>query len=126
MSALQFYDLSVYAHDNATAKGTDIVVALINPANGSVITSASISNLAITGFNYTKLSDSAFQFEGDSGSALVLDWGYFVFAGTSGSTVSTSVTPSVMPYVTGATSNVQNNFAPFVMAPLTSLTPLLR
>jgi hypothetical protein len=113
MSALQFYDLSVYAHDNATAKGTDIVVALINPANGSVITSASISNLAITGFNYTKLSDSAFQFEGDSGSALVLDWGYFVFAGTSGSTVSTSVTPSIMPYVTGATSNVQNNFAPF-------------
>ena len=116
MSALQFYDLSVYAHDNATAKGTDIVVALINPANGAVITSASISNLAIAGFNYTKLNDVAFQFEGDAGSALILDWGYFVFAGTSGATTSTSVladTASVMPYTVGATSDVNGAFAPF-------------
>ena len=116
MSALQFYDLAVYAYNNATAKGTDITVALINPANGSVITSASLSNLPVAGFNYTKLSDTAFQFEGDSGSAMILDWGYFVFSGSS----ALSTSPSIVPFTSGASPDVimnglinSNAIAPF-------------
>ena len=94
LSALQFYDITVYAYQNKTAE--NVAVALINPTNGAVLGSSVMNG--ISGVNYTKLNYTAFQFDGGSafGPALILDWGYFVFAGTSSLATSSVASPFIM------------------------------
>jgi hypothetical protein len=94
LSALQFYDITVYAYQNKTAE--NVAVALINPTNGAVLGSSVMNG--ISGVNYTKLNYTAFQFDGGSafGPALILDWGYFVFAGTSALATSSVASPFIM------------------------------
>ena len=113
LSALQFYDLSVYVHKDTSTTDT-VAVALINPANGAIIGTSTMTG--ISGVNFSKLDYAAFQFGGGSafGPAMILDWGYFVFSGTSGST---TTSPSVMPAVNGATSNVVMNGVSSAVAP---------
>lgn len=115
ISALQFYDLTVYVHKDTSTTDT-VAVALINPANGAVLGTSTMTG--ISGVNFSKLDYAAFQFGGGSafGPAMILDWGYFVFSGTSGATTSTSVladTASIMPYTAGAASDINGAFAPF-------------
>ena len=110
MSALQFYDLSVYVYKD-TSTTVDITVAVINPANGVVLGKSVFSG--VSGVNISRLNYSAFQFEGDSGAALILDWGYFAFSGTSALATSASIDP----FITGSGSNfatdINSNVAPF-------------
>jgi hypothetical protein len=114
ISALQFYDLTVYVHKDTSTTDT-VAVALINPANGAVLGTSTMTG--ISGVNFSKLDYAAFQFGGGSafGPAMILDWGYFVFAGTSGATVSSSAVmgDATTPYVLGAASGINGAFAPF-------------
>jgi len=114
LSALQFYDLTVYVHKDTSSTDT-ATVALINPANGAIIGTSTMTG--ISGVNFSKLDYAAFQFGGCTafGPALILDWGYFVFAGTSGATVSSSAVmgDATTPYVLGAASGINGAFAPF-------------
>ncbi len=109
ISALQMYDLSVYVYKD-TSTSDSITIGLINPVNGAVL--GTLTSTGLTGLNFSKLNYTTFQFEGTTGSALILDWAYFVFSGSS----SASVSPSVMPEIAGATSNV-------VMNDLSSIAP---
>lgn len=106
LNALQFYDLSVYAYKGVT--GTDITVGLINPTNGVVLGTAVVSNNAYV--NYSKLDYSAYQFTGSSTnggeSALILDWGYNVFSGSSALATSDGISPFFV-------SSANNVIAPF-------------
>lgn len=117
IGALQMYDLSVYVYKD-TSTTDNITVGLINPTNGVVM--GTLTSTGVSGLNFSKLNYTAFQFEGQSGSALILDWAYFVFSGSS----SAGVSPSVMPAVSGATSNVvMNSFstvAPFDPSAITN------
>lgn len=109
MSALNFYDLTVYVSKD-TSTTNNVTISLIDPSNGKVMGTASLYDLS--GVNYTKLDYTAFQYSGTGNSAMILDWGYFVFASPSASAVASN---SVMPYVAGAGSNVMSNLniAPF-------------
>ena len=111
LTALQFYDISVYAY--GTSSGNYITVGLINPANGSIINKFSTSS-AISGINYKDLNYSAYQFTGtasasSANSALITDWGYNVFNGTSTLATSASV---ISPFVASSSSNVIAPFDP--------------
>ena len=109
MNSLNFYDLTVYVYKD-TSKTSNITVSVINPANGNVVGTAEL--YGVSGVNYTRLNYTAIQYEGTYNSAMILDWGYFVFASPSASSV---VSTSVMPYIAGAGSNVMSNLniAPF-------------
>ena len=103
MNSLNFYDLTVYVYKD-TSKTSNITVSVINPSNGNVMGTAKL--YGVSGVNYTRLNYTAFQYSGISNSAMILDWGYFVFASPSASAVASN---SVMPYVAGAGSNVMSN-----------------
>lgn len=119
LTSLQFYDLSVYAYNDSGK--TAVTVALIDPTDGAVI--GEVYNTDLANVNYTKLNYTAFQFDSTSAlSAMVLDWGYFVFHGTSALATS-DVANSVDPFVAGASNNViMNNVAPFDPASVTNQT----
>ena len=110
LKALQFYDITVYAYQNKTNE--NVAVALIDPANGAVL-GTSLMN-GITGVNFTKLNYTAFQFDGGAafGSALILDWGYFTFSGTSALATSSA---EASPFIVGSAPDVSQSFtvAPF-------------
>ena len=120
INALQFYDISVYVYKGVT--GTDIAVGLINPTNGAVLGTAVVSNDA--NISYNKLNYSAYQFSGTSAnggeSALILDWGYNVFSGTSALATSDGISPFIAssasnviaPFDPSATSNTSYKQAP--------------
>ena len=120
INALQFYDISVYVYPGTS--GDDITVGLINPTNGNVMGTAVVSNDA--NISYNKLNYSAYQFTGSSAnggeSALILDWGYNVFSGSSALATSDGISPFVAssayniiaPFDPSATSNTSYQQAP--------------
>lgn len=114
LKALQFYDITAYAYQNKTAE--NVAIALIDPANGAVL-GTSVMN-GVSGVNFTKLNYTAFQFDGGSafGSALILDWSYFVFSGTSSlATSSVDFWNAASPFIMGSAPDVSSSFsvAPF-------------
>lgn len=116
LSALQFYDISVYVYKD-TNTTVNITIAVINPANGIVLGKDVMTNVA--GVNFSKIDYVSYQFEGDSGSALILDWGYFVFSGYSSIVSPSFASSSVVPFVNGEMGNlvmngeINSNIAPF-------------
>lgn len=101
LAALQFYDISVYVSKD-TSTSVNITVGVINPASGAVLGTSTMTG--VSGVNYSKLDHAAFQFEGASGSAMILDWGYFVFSGSS-----SLATSSALPFTTGGMGDVVMN-----------------
>ena len=111
LTALQFYDISVYVY--GTSAGDYITVGLINPTNGLIINKFATSS-AISDINYKDLNYSAYQFTGSSSagdSALILDWGYNVFNGSSA-----LATSDAMPFLASGLSNVIAPFDPSALA----------